>query len=623
MPTNGKNSKEEQVSQNDKKIFLSACYIVKNDADNLRRSLAGIAGAVDEIVVVDTGSGDNTTDIAKAYAARCFSFQWVNDFSAARNFALDRVRGEWVLFLDSDEYFAEPLGNSLRKLLENTEADQFMLFWRNIEEDTGEILLDSYAPRLFRNRPDFRYEGRIHEELLCGGKPIQSAAVIPGEMLILMHTGYSKRVSKEKAARNLTLLLEELKVSRHPERLYMYLVEAYEGLEEYEQAVAYAEKDISTGRKPVVFASRSYRSLLRILAKKPMEGERRLKAAKRAVEDFPEIPEFHAEYAECLAAHGRYKEALSELEMAEQRIGKDTGWEPNMFPEEMRPVLETRRQQWEAILEEEGKLEENEIQRALLNNPRDEELLEAYCDMYEDEVPGELAARLINICGGDRGGTVFLMRWAERYGRISLYKEFRNILGTSSERDRFYEKQGENDYQEVLNLLFKEVKRLPRILFLLERDGSAEAPALYASCRELLPPAMRLIWKAYEEGSDCGQSDDGYDVILEAAIRDADDNQLLRLVETAGSFDSDYLNKVGTQLMEGERWQAAFAAYSRIQDGAECVNGEFWYNVGRCLYYLGERDSAEECMNNALKFDPKHYGAKSYLTWIEEEKAGC
>ena len=82
---------------------LSACLIVKNEAAHLPRCLASVRELVDEMVVVDTGSTDETPAIATAYGARVLAFAWRDDFSAARNFGLGQARGEWLLVLDADE----------------------------------------------------------------------------------------------------------------------------------------------------------------------------------------------------------------------------------------------------------------------------------------------------------------------------------------------------------------------------------------------------------------------------------------------------------------------------------------------------------------------------------------
>ena len=86
---------------------ISACVIAKNEAENLPRWLTSMRVFADEMIVVDTGSTDATVQIADAGGAKVFHFGWINDFAAAKNFALDKASGDWVVFTDADEYFTE------------------------------------------------------------------------------------------------------------------------------------------------------------------------------------------------------------------------------------------------------------------------------------------------------------------------------------------------------------------------------------------------------------------------------------------------------------------------------------------------------------------------------------
>ena len=89
-------------------MHLAACYIVKNEAKELDRSIHSLRHAVEELVVVDTGSKDATVEIARSYGAKILSFPWQDHFAKARNFALEHVESPWVIFLDADEYFMHP-----------------------------------------------------------------------------------------------------------------------------------------------------------------------------------------------------------------------------------------------------------------------------------------------------------------------------------------------------------------------------------------------------------------------------------------------------------------------------------------------------------------------------------
>ena len=86
---------------------VSLCMIARNEGATLSRCLSSIAGLADEIIVVDTGSLDNTREIARQLDARVHEFPWVDDFAAARNESLRHATGDWILWLDGDEYMGE------------------------------------------------------------------------------------------------------------------------------------------------------------------------------------------------------------------------------------------------------------------------------------------------------------------------------------------------------------------------------------------------------------------------------------------------------------------------------------------------------------------------------------
>ena len=88
-------------------VKISACVIVKDEERNLPQWLACVRALADELVVVDTGSTDRTAELARAAGASVYSFAWRNDFSAAKNYALQKAKGSWIVFLDADEYFSE------------------------------------------------------------------------------------------------------------------------------------------------------------------------------------------------------------------------------------------------------------------------------------------------------------------------------------------------------------------------------------------------------------------------------------------------------------------------------------------------------------------------------------
>ena len=154
---------------------LSLCLITRDEAGRLPACLAAVAGFVDEIVVCDTGSVDDTVAIAKAAGARVVHFPWIGDFSAARNAALDAATGDWILSLDADEQIAPGGGPLLRAFIADPTVDcGFLPLYdaNRLEASPAEVVSGAATdypptllPRLFRRTPDLRWEGEIHENM--------------------------------------------------------------------------------------------------------------------------------------------------------------------------------------------------------------------------------------------------------------------------------------------------------------------------------------------------------------------------------------------------------------------------------------------------------------------------
>ena len=104
-------------------ITISLCMIVKNEEDTLGRCLDSIKGLIDEVVIVDTGSTDRTKDIAKEYTDKIFDFEWIDDFSAARNYSFSKATMDYILWLDADDIFMEIDLEKLKELKETLDSD--------------------------------------------------------------------------------------------------------------------------------------------------------------------------------------------------------------------------------------------------------------------------------------------------------------------------------------------------------------------------------------------------------------------------------------------------------------------------------------------------------------------
>ena len=216
---------------------LSACVIVKNEVANLPRWLSCMSKVADEMIVVDTGSVDDTVQLARAAGARVYHFEWCNDFAAAKNYAIEQAVGDWILFLDADEYFTDATLKRLRKDIEHYNRDkQAGLIWCrliNIDKDRKNKVVDTMMQaRVFRRLDSIRYRGAVHEQL---GNSKGNLRMLVNNDWQIYHTGYSASNFRQKAERNLAMLKEREKVAktqRERDNLAVYFMDAYNSLED-------------------------------------------------------------------------------------------------------------------------------------------------------------------------------------------------------------------------------------------------------------------------------------------------------------------------------------------------------------------------------------------------------
>jgi glycosyltransferase involved in cell wall biosynthesis len=189
-------------------LTLSLCMIVKDEEAMLGRCLEAVRGAVDEIIVVDTGSGDRTVQIAESFGARVLHHAWDGDFAAARNASFEAATGDWVMYLDADEVLVADDVQRLRALTGRTWREAFYLVETNHTGDLEDgTAITHDALRVFRNRPEYRFEGRIHEQI-AHHLPAYLPERLERTTVRVEHYGYlgAVRGAKDKASRNLELI---------------------------------------------------------------------------------------------------------------------------------------------------------------------------------------------------------------------------------------------------------------------------------------------------------------------------------------------------------------------------------------------------------------------------------
>ena len=211
-------------------IRLSQVMIVKNEEKNIEKALGWAKKIAYEQIVVDTGSTDKTVELAQKLGAKVVHFEWINDFGAAKNFAIEQASGNWIAFLDADEYFSDEDAQKLMIFLKRIESDPQMrasyhvlnCAWIQLDKD-GNFASKLDQERVFRNIPSVRYKGRIHEQL-----SVRPENIVMVDEIEIMHTGYTDEafVTTGKIQRNIRLLREDLALYPDDYNIKAYLADS-------------------------------------------------------------------------------------------------------------------------------------------------------------------------------------------------------------------------------------------------------------------------------------------------------------------------------------------------------------------------------------------------------------
>jgi len=300
--------------------------IVKNEEKNIEKALSWGKQIMWEQVVVDTGSTDRTVELAEKLGANVFRFPWIDDFSAAKNYAIEQAKGEWIAFLDADEYMDAESAIKIKEVIQRLSGDSFdgiSTGCQQLDED-GNIFSSGTQIRFFRNLPDIRYRRRVHEQLeSVSGRELRIGSV-EGELSIF-HTGYQKKAMEEKGGRNRRLILEELKENPEDYEMLGYMGdecfednETEEAEQWYRRCVRYmpAKLRIYDQRSAVTFTR-----LIYLLMRKGKEfwGEAE-QVYRQAVISLPEEADFDYMMGRLLAGQGQTARAAAYLERSVEKL---------------------------------------------------------------------------------------------------------------------------------------------------------------------------------------------------------------------------------------------------------------------------------------------------------------
>lgn len=232
---------------------ISICIIAKNEEKHMDYFLSSIRKHMKnyphEIVIVDTGSTDNTVKIARKYTDKIFFFEWIGDFSAARNYSIKCASNDWILVLDCDEYIINFNLNTFAQMPLQHPTVVGMLTRRNHYEMNGTDSIYTDQVERFFNKTLYHYEAIIHEQVRAlNGKPYDRVTI----PLTVKHCGYAGTIDEitQKANRNIELLLKMLEANPDDPYLYFQIGQSYNMIHDDENAIRYFSKGLEYNVNP-------------------------------------------------------------------------------------------------------------------------------------------------------------------------------------------------------------------------------------------------------------------------------------------------------------------------------------------------------------------------------------
>ena len=304
--------------------MLSLCMIVRDSSRTLGSCLDSIVPWVDEMIVVDTGSTDDTRQIASSHGAKVFDFPWCDSFSAARNESLRHAKGDWLFWMDSDDTISPESGEKLRSLtqqsLEKAPTGYTMQVHCPGPPGSGDVTVVDHV-KLFRNDPRLRFEGRIHEQILPAIRSL--GGQVEWTDIYVTHSGseHSLEARQRKQQRDLRLL--EMELAEKPEHTFVLfnLGMTYADMDEASKALEFLKRSLLSATPDESHVRKAYSLLVSCLVQL-YHDEEALRIIYRALEMFRDDAELLFRQGILFQRAQSYERAIESFERAIEDRGE-------------------------------------------------------------------------------------------------------------------------------------------------------------------------------------------------------------------------------------------------------------------------------------------------------------
>ena len=607
---------------------ISACIIVKNEEKNIVRCIESYKSIVNEIIVVDTGSTDKTVEMARKLGAMVYQYRWNDDFAAAKNYALDMANGEWIIFLDADEYFEKGkelnLPKIIKKINNRNGIDGLMVKLYNIDNSESNIIDSIIVVRAFRNNKNIRFEGNIHESIMNNGKDIQCQLIAEKDIKVF-HTGYSSNIIESKVERNLKILEDNISKGIIRPLDYIYLCDCYMSLHKYNMVVKYAREYLKLNNNVIGYNSKPYQLLINALNQVGCATDELKNEINKGMKKFPYHPEFHRSLAAVYSTEKKYQVALETYLNAVKLQEEYNDVEVNNVPSIMFDIYYNI-----GILYEYKNDNINAFDfyyKSLKSNKYNEPALIMLIKLLKAESITNIVELLNTIYMNSEEETRFIITVLMKIKHAELLLYYYNIWNKVYNNEdislmfvlisnHYYEKSFDMFYDAFLIEKSEEYKVL------------AIVSAILSNNEELIQKVVNVV-------------DDVYINIInsylgkERVLLNQDNlrkyTKLLQEIVLV-SNDKDVVNRYLSSILEFESAQIAFPIVKILKDnnlydcainilsnvleyGNKSVS-KIYYEMGYCYYKLMNYIKSIQCFKEALNYGYSVDKIECYLNWI-------
>ncbi len=599
---------------------ISACVIVKNEERDIVSWLVNASVYADELIVVDTGSSDKTRELAQQRGAKVFSIEWQDDFSQAKNYAMEQAGGDWLTFLDADETFLQP--EQVRPYLQEIEkktpkTNVLMVPIINVDEDNQDAEQSRFLNvRLFRNHIGLRYRNPVHETIYAAGSQ-ELCMQEENNALHIRHTGYSTGRVHTKVMRNYRILQADIEAHGEQEHHYRYLADCYYGFGKLEQALHYALKAAKADLQAVGSASDMYDTAINCMELLDYSMTEQIALLTEAQTRFPRKLTYGIKIGHCLLQQKKWQEAQNVLENMKKFLDCDRERHGDEYTSAADKALlwqdlgliYCRQHDFAAAAEC--------LAQARIFLTIDEGILRLFMQIIDKEKISEQEKLLRKhmILTPEAGNYVY--QWLERNGYWWQYKAF---CGNGNDLyEMAYKEEIPALYKDLEDQAINDVPSLCQLLILREAtaDTLVKTKQILA-LKKLLPEPWEKIWDYWQTGKQITEEQySDYKMLGKYVMTWGTVAQLDRYIDLSVNIRPEQHLDMANELLAQQKLDFAWQVYCTIPADSEAAGFDFWLHAGICQYQLDNHEVAAECFVKAREYDEENEELRAYQAWNE------